>query len=253
MTTIAAVVPEADDTPPLTRAQRRLPQGILHTGLSQLEQALHALEELARSVDDPRVSMLTDVADQRLDNLRRAAAELGASEAMPADIQTTDLGRCLVRSMQRVRAALNAEVGRVQIGDVPLLVAARPGLLELACEELLLAAAGRGDIGAVEVRVAAKEDGALLSVSTSAQLGTDTLMRVLPQLSHALDGDSEGGLEMTAATVTIRCGQARGVVDGSGTRITAVTPVTTSIRPLSPPSAAQAARSAAEPERVGHQ
>jgi hypothetical protein len=250
MTTIGAVAvgPATDHAPPLTRVQRRLAHGVLHGDLSELEQALTALGELARSVDDPRLAMLTDVADQRLDNLRGTAAELGVSVALPEDVQTTDLGRCLVRSMQRVRAALNVEVGRVQVADTTLLVAARPALLELACEQLLLAAAVPGDAHAVRVSVTAEADGVLLTTHTSAQLGTDTLMRVLPQISHALEGDAEGRLMMTRDTVSFRCDLARAVVDATGTTLTVMT---ASTRTSGLDSTADAVESVAGSERVG--
>ena len=235
-----------DHTSPLTRAQRRQPWGVLHHDLAQLEQAVTALGELARSIDDPRVSMLSDVANQRMGALRGAAADLGDSQDVDDDLRPTDLGRCLVRSMQRVRAALNAEVGRVQIDDAALVVAARPAHLELACEQLLLAAAVRGDVDAVGVRIRREQDGALLTVATSVQLGTDTVMRVLPQISHALGGGSEGVLTMTARALSIRCGQVRAVVDTAGTVVTMATALTES-----PRAAAPSAVLRAELERVG--
>ena len=238
----------ADHPSPLTRAQRRQPLGALRHDLTQLEQALAALGELARSVDDPRVSMLSDVANQRLGALRGAAAGLGDRQDVDDDLRATDLGRCLVRSMQRVRAALNAEVGRVQVAEPALVVAARPAHLELACEQLLLAAAVPSEVNAVDVRIRREEDGALLTMATSVQLGTDTVMRVLPQISHALGGGSEGVLTMTAGALSIRCGQVRAVVDTAGTTVTMATALAESPR-AAVPSAATGART--ELERVG--
>ena len=230
MTVNAIAAGPGADHATLTRAQRRQPWGILHHDLSQLEQALAALGELARSVEDPRVSMLSDVANQRLDALRGATAELGARDVVDDDLRATDLGRCLVRSMQRVRAALNAEVGRVQVTESALVVAARPAHLELACEQLLLAAAASGDATAVDIRIRREQDGALLTMATSVQLGTDTVMRVLPQISHALGGSSEGVLTMTAAGLSIHCGQVRAVVDTAGTTVTVATALVESPR-----------------------
>jgi hypothetical protein len=225
--------------------------GVLHQDLSQLEQALSALGELARSVDDPRLSMLTDFAHQRFGDLRGAATDLGDCGDIDDDLRATDLGRCLVRSMQRVRAALNAEVGRVHVADAALVVAARPAHLELACEQLLLAAAAPGDVDAVDVRIRREQDGVILTVVTTVQLGTDTLMRVLPQVSHAFGGDSEGGLTMTAGAVSIRSGQATAVVDAAGTTVTVAAALVGSPLPAASPGTVASPGTAASPGTLG--